>query len=211
MNVLTKEFDQPYQDAGLNKVYNLLFCDNIDLYKTNAPSNDYPWDCLLADRPDTTQVQEVATDQTLEARQRLLAYHLLLAHGSPIEQQELFAVIIEVALPNGLDVVAAFNDGTARYINHSEKLLVWETRTNDSNRLIDQLFLTSGEVVKRIGRWEGERQSFPTAENVRLSFLMSDGLYFGEGPFGALYADPMGGPVITSAINLMTYLTQQVV
>ncbi len=209
MNLLTKKTDQPYQDAGLNTIYNLLFCDNIDLYRSATQSTDYPWDRLLADRPDRKQVQNIATDRTLEARLRLLAYHLLAATGSPVYQRELLAVIIEVALPKGLDVVAAFCDGTARYINHSEKLLVWETRTTESNQLIDQLFATSGEVVTRIGRWEGERQPFPTAENVRLSFLMSDGLYFGEGPFDALYADPMGGPVITSAINLMTYLTQQ--
>ena len=211
MNALTKKINQPYQDPGLNTVYNLLFCDDIDLYRSNTQSADYPWDRLLADNPDHLQVQSVATDRTLEARQRLLAYTLLAATGSPIQQQELLGVIIEVALPKGLDVLAAFSDGTARYINHSEKLLVWETKTTDSNQLIDQLFATSGEVVNRIGRWEGERLSFPIKENVRLSFLMSDGLYFGEGPFETLYADPMGGPVITSAIHLMTYLTQQAV
>ncbi|MBC7570663.1 MAG: hypothetical protein H7319_13130 [Spirosoma sp.] len=210
MNPLTLTSEQPYSDAGLNHVYNLLFCDNIDLYKSDTQSSAYPWDCLLADAPDYTQVKIVAADQTLEARQRLLAYHLLAANA-PIQHKELLVVIIEVALPDGLDVLAAFSDGTARYINQSEKLLVWETKTTESSQLIGQLFMNSGQVLKHIGRCEGERRPFPTAGTARLTFLVSDGLYFGEGPFETLYADPMGGPVINSAIQLMTYLTQQVV
>jgi len=211
MDLLTKQSNQPYGDAGLNKVYDLLFCDNLDAYKSATQPSAYPWDRLLADPINYAQLEAVATDQTLEARQRLLAYHLLATTGSPSQHKELLGVVIEVALPDGLDVLAAFSDGTARYINHAEKLLVWETRTDESNRLINQLFVTSGQVVKHIGRWEGERRSFPTAGTARLTFLLSDGLYFGEGPFEALYADPMGGSVITSAIHLMTFLTQQVV
>jgi hypothetical protein len=36
-----------------------------------------------------------------------------------------------------------------------------------------------------------------------MTFLVSDGLYFGEGPFNALQKDPMGGPVLAKATQLV--------
>ena len=116
---------------------------------------------------------------------------------------------MEVALPEGLDVLAAFADGSARYINHAEKLLIWENRTVESNQLIGQLFNESITVVNKIGPWEDARRPFPVDEMVRLSFLVADKLYFGEGPFDVLTNDPMGGPVIDAATKLMAYLTTQ--
>ena len=38
---------KPYQDAGLNKIYGLLFYDSIDLYKSETQPMGYPWDTLL--------------------------------------------------------------------------------------------------------------------------------------------------------------------
>jgi len=36
-----------------------------------------------------------------------------------------------------------------------------------------------------------------------MTFLVSDGLYLGEGPFDALQKDPMGGPVLAKAAQLI--------
>lgn len=47
------------------------------------------------------------------------------------------------------------------------------------------------------------RQQRPTAANVRITFLVSDGLYFGEGPDPVLRADAMAGPVLAKAIQLL--------
>ncbi|HUP13192.1 MAG TPA: hypothetical protein VM187_13285 [Niastella sp.] len=199
--------DQPYRDQGLNKIYNLLFCDKIEPYRTANETSGYPWDVLMADKPEIAALNTIAMDRDLESRQRLLACHLLMQQNQTPDNQELMGVIVEVALPEGLDVLAAFSDGTARYINHSEKILVWETPTNESEQLIIELFNESVAVVNQIGPWEGERKPAPGTDMIRLSFLVSDGLYFGEGPFEVLQDDPMGGPVIQAATNLMAYLT----
>lgn len=198
----------PYHDAGLNKIYNLLFCDSVDLYKSEA-STAYPWDTLLSDNPEPGELTAIATDQSLETRQQLLAYHLLRAKGFPINTKKLLGVIIEVALSDGLDVLAAFSDGTCRYMNQSEKLLAWDTQTPESNQLVDQLFSDSIAIVNRIGPWNQERTPFPGQGMIKLTFLVSDGLYFGQGPLGALQNDAMAGPVINSAIGLMSYLIDQ--
>jgi len=120
--------------------------------------------------------------------------------------KEISAVIIEVGLPEGLDVVAAFKDGSARYINYSGKMIIWETHTEESGRLIEQLFADSMEVVKKIGPWAEPRREPPANGLVRLSFIVSEELYFGEGSFEVLQKDPLGGPVISDAILLMQFL-----
>lgn len=170
--------------------------------------NTYPWNYLLAAQPDKAQLQEVMEDQTLETRHKILAANLLLRMGISLKK-ELFAAIIEVAVEEGLDVVAAYKDGTARYLNHSEKMIFWDTKTVQSTALIQQLFSASGEVVQQIGPWKKARLPFPSGGKTRLSFLVSDGLYFGEGLFDALYKDPKGRPVIDAAIALMTFLIDQ--
>jgi hypothetical protein len=199
----------PYKEDGLNKIYNLLFCDDMALYQSGTRAEGYPWDVLFAATPDTDQLIKIVADTMLESRQRILGYKLLAEKNAPVNKKELLAVIVEVALPEGLDVLAAFADGSARYINHAEKLLIWENRTEESNQLIGQLFNESITVVNKIGPWEDARRPFPVDEMVRLSFLVADKLYFGEGPFDVLANDPMGGPVIDAATKLMAYLTTQ--
>lgn len=197
---------RPYRNEGLNKIYELLFCDNIALY---TPQDIYPWDILFAQPTNADRLQTLATDRSQEARARALAYHLLKAEKVPITVKELLGVIIEVSLPGGLDVLAAFSDGSARYINYAEKMVVWENRTEESHALIASLFNHSVIVVDRIGPWDQDRRPFPTGGMVRLSFLVSNGLYFGEGPFDFMAKDAMAGPVIQAATQLMVFLTNQ--
>ncbi|GAB4026931.1 hypothetical protein [Spirosoma koreense] len=211
MNALhpSNSLTSPYRDAGLNKIYSLLFADDLALYKAQTQAEAYPWDVLLADQPDTDRLKAVATDTQLETRHKLLAYHRLRQNGFPIPEKILLGVIIEVGLSDGLDVLAAFSDGSCRYINHTEKLLVWDTQTPQSRQLVDQLFLDSLPIVGRIGPWNKDRTPFPAHGRIRLSFLVSDGFYFGEGPFDALQKDALAGPVINAGIQLMAYLIEQ--
>ena len=209
INLSSGKSIKPYKDEGLNRIYGLLFCDNIDLYKSDSQSADYPWDTLLSDNPDPSKLTAIATDNTLETRHKLLAYNWLLAKGFPVTSKILLGVVIEVALEDGLDVLAAYSDGTCRYINHAESLLVWEAPTDQSSQLVRQLFSDSLNVVNRIGPWDQERTTFPGQGMVKLSFLVSDGLYFGQGPFSVFQNDPMAGLVIDSATRLMTYLIEQ--
>ncbi|MFT3910620.1 MAG: hypothetical protein QM737_14435 [Ferruginibacter sp.] len=201
----------PYGNEAINKIYNMLFCDNAGLYETGSIKTSYPHDVLLSSTPGTEKLNEIINDKDLDTRYKILAYHLLSKNGATINNKELLGVIIEVGLPEGLDVIAAYQDGTARYINYTGKLLVWDTQTDESNELVEQLFLHSDYVLRKIGPWDGERRPAPAEGNVRLSFLVSDGLYFGEGPFNVLEKDAMGGPVIRSAAELMNYLIDKLV
>ena len=209
LNVFSKKSTKPYKNEAVNKIYELLFCDNIDLYRLESKSHDHPWDILLNGTADIDKLKIISNDKTLESRQRILACNLLLVAGSTSNDKELLGVIVEVALPGGLDVLAVYNDGTARYINQSESLLVWETKTEVSNNLIGKLFFESEKTIAQIGPWNEARKPFPRNGMVRLTFLVSDGLYFGEGLFEILQADHLGGPIINSATAIMAYLIQR--
>jgi hypothetical protein len=207
---LFKNSKKPYKDESLNSIYELLFCDDIDLFKKNVQQViSYPFDILFSANTNKEDLNRVIGDVKLESRIKILACNKLILMGNPIKKKELLAVIVEIGLDDGLDVLAAFKDGTARYINHSEKLIVLDTVDDASNKLISKLFTDSEEVVKKIGPWDKARRPHPEKGNVRITFLVSDGLYFGEGPIKVLFNDVLAGPALASAGQFMKYIVMK--
>lgn len=201
----------PYKDNSVNLIYNLLFCDNLNLYKekTQQPYT-YPFDVLFSETSSVIDLQKIIDDKNSDPRIKVLAYNRQLAAGHKSTKRELLAVIVEVGLEDGLDVLASFNNGTARYINQTGKILVWEKTDDESaNKLTNDLFAKSQNIVNRIGAWDKPRRPNPAKGNVRITFLVSDGLYFGEGPMNTLFGDPLASPALTKATELMQYLTQK--
>lgn len=199
----------PYADSGTNRLYELLFCDNLDLYRT--PREEpfaYPFDVLLADATTPAQLQHLLDDPRTEPRVALLAYRRQQALGHAPTRQELLAIIVEVGLEGGLDVLASFRNGTARYFNQAGKLLIWETTADaTANELTAELFASGQQVVARIGPWHEARRPHPARGVTRLTFLVSDGLYFGEAPTDVLFADPLAAATLGAATHLLQYLT----
>jgi len=61
------------------------------------------------------------------------------------------------------------------------KILVWETTTDTkANELTTELFSKSQQIINKIGPWDKPRKPYSTKGNTRITFLVSDGLYFGE-------------------------------
>lgn len=207
----TQTLIEPYKESSTNLIYNLLFCDNIDLYKENSEEPyTYPFDVLFSDNSSENELQKIIDDKNSDPRIRTLAYNKQIINGSKPVKKELLAVIVEVGLENGLDVLASFSDGTARYINQTGKILVWEKRDDvKANKITDKLFENSQKIVQQIGAWDKPRRPNPTKGNVRITFLVSDGLYFGEGPIDVLFNDQMANPALTNATELMKYLTEK--
>ncbi len=201
----------PYKDSATNLIYNLLFCDDIDLYKANTqPPHSYPFDILFSETSSIADLQKIINDTTTDPRVKVLAYNKLIASGHRPGKKEIFAVIVEVGLDYGLDVLASFNNGTARYINQTGKILIWDTTTDETaNNLTKTLFSNSQSIVNQIAPWDKSRRPHPTKGNARITFLVSDGLTFGEGPINVLFNDPMGSAALTSATQLMQYLTEK--
>jgi len=197
----------PYKSESSNRIYNMLFCDNNELFRPDKKFiSVYPWNILFSMETDTSELKKIVEDIKIESRIKLLACNKLLLLGIMPENKELLGVIIEVGLAEGLDVLAAYRDGTARYINYSEKMVFWESPSSDSNKIIDNLFKESEIVLKQIGPWDKERLRFPAKGTVRISFLVSDGLYFGQGSVDNFFNEKLSASILKYGNELMTFL-----
>ncbi|HNH52525.1 MAG TPA: hypothetical protein PLL07_08910 [Nitrosomonas sp.] len=193
----------PYQSEAANEIYNLLFCDNLAAFKPKEGESAATWQTVLFAEPaDRSALLALANDVTQESRIRYLAYTRLRLLGENVPTKVLLGVIVEVSLADGLDALAAYSDGGVRYINHSGELVFFEGST-ELEPHVKKLLAASEPVVARIGPWKKPRRSPPESDNVRLTFLVSDGLYFGEGPMSIMQHEEMAGPVIQSATTLL--------
>ena len=185
--------DTPYRDNATNLIYNLLFCDDPALYKMQVPPPySHPFDILFSETLNVIALQKIIDDINGDPRIKVLACNKQLLNGIQPRKKELYAVIVEVGLELGPDVLASFKNGTARYINQSGKILIWETITDSNvNAVTNDLFTNSQQIVNQIGAWGKPRKPHPPNGYTRISFLVSDGLYFGEGPTNVLFNDKL--------------------
>lgn len=111
-------------------------------------------------------------------------------------------------MQKGADLVAAYADGTARYLNYTGAGEFWEHPNDSLDAEIFALIEAGQQVANVIGPWDQERPEAPTNGNVRLNMLTPSGLHFGYGGFETLAKDPMGASLINPATALMLKLTQ---
>ncbi|MCL2310611.1 MAG: hypothetical protein FWC42_10180 [Proteobacteria bacterium] len=203
-SAIVTEFYKPYPEERINFLYNLLFCDDIHLFKTHITGKEVGlWSALFAEQPDKGALRKVADDEANEGRVRALAFNRLRTLGETVPSKRLLGVIVEVPLEQGLDVLAAFSEGDVRYLNQSGKVVIFEGRGNPVEGLAKELIAVAQPVINEIGPWDKNRLPPPKAGNVRITFLVSDGLYFGEGAFAAMQQDAMAGPVLSKATQLL--------
>ena len=194
----------PYKESHVNFLYNLLFCDDISLFKYDSASKtDALWATILAEKPDIPALETIASSLEEESRVRVLAYNRLRASGHAVTPKVLLGVIVEVPMEQGLDTLAAYSDGRVRYLNQSGKVAVFEGGAPKVEVLAKELIKASQGLLNSIGPWKEKRLPPPPANTVRITFLVSDGLYFGQGPFQALQQDAIGGPILSKAAQLL--------
>ena len=183
-----------------------------------ASSDSEPWlsfvnarDHLSSGRTQEaiTSLQSVLAMPELESRHYIQAWHFLLESGVQPDAsvaKDLLGVVVEVAMPEGLDIVAAYADGTARYFNYSGAAVVWDAPDNSLHQQIESVLQAGKVVVDQIGPWEDPRPAATPKGQARINMLTPSGLHFGQAPLEALATDQLGGAVITTATQLMASL-----
>ena len=86
--------------------------------------------------------KRIAKAPELESRHYLQAWHYLLQHGEappPAAAKRLYGVVLEVPIDAGLDLLAAYEDRTARYYNHSGAAVIWERPDGRLDSAVDAL------------------------------------------------------------------------
>jgi len=157
-------------------------------------------------------LRQVLSRPDLEARHYLQAWTALRALGvapAATEAKRVLGVVVEVSLAQGPDVVAAYADGSARYINQGGGAIVWENPDHSLDQLVSTLLAAGQHVADRIGPWEGARRGPVTGNAARLSFLTPSGLHFGEGPMEVLWNDALAHPVLAAAQALMIAIMEK--
>jgi hypothetical protein len=177
-----------------------------------------PWSSFLRarqfleteDSPRAVEVlKEIVAMPDLESRHYLQAWQSLRDLGTnppSADAKNLLGVVVEVGMPDGVDLVAAYADHHARYYNYSGAAVIWDSPDTSLDADIDALLAAGRVVVQAIGPWEGSRPAAPKNGIARINLLTPSGLNFGEGPMDALTKDKLGGPVINAALQLMLEL-----
>lgn len=185
-------------------------------------AEDSPWACFTVaarrhaegDVPGAiAALRQVLQFSDLEVRLFLQAWHCL--RGFDQQPPEALAVeaqgvVVEVALERGLDIVAAYADGSSRYINYSGAAIVWDTRDADIDRLVSELLSIGQSIVEVTEVWDGTRPPAPAAGLVRINVLTYGGLHLGQGSFQAISQDGLGGLALRGAFDLMQTLLAKV-
>ncbi|MFO1412712.1 MAG: hypothetical protein U1F10_02130 [Burkholderiales bacterium] len=192
----------PYGDTSASAIYHLLFADDATAFAPHRGEAPAPWQDVLSGT-DAAAVRVLADDATQESRVRALAFGWLRAHGVAVSAKVLLGVVVEVPLDGGLDTLAAYADGSVRYINQSGAMSIFDAPMPALAPQVDAVLRAAQAIVARIGPTDGPRLPPPAAGNLRLSFLVSDGLYFGEGPADALMGDALAGPLVNAATGLL--------
>lgn len=202
-------FYRPYNDRVADFLYNLLFCDNPNLFR-NEKQDASSLSIVLSDAATREMLEKIAGDPAVESRVRVLAFNRLRAMKLPVPPKQLLGTIIEFPQANGLDTLAAYVDGRVRYINQTEKPGIFEGAPPQVVAKANALTRASQFAVDRYGPSDEPRRPPPAGDLVRLSFLVSDGLYFGEGSYEVLIDDPAGDPVLTAGGELLVQLVETV-
>ncbi len=156
-------------------------------------------------------VRSILEMPDLETRVSLQAWHTLRELGEkPPEERtkDVLGVVVEVGMPKGLDLVAAYRDHRARYFNYGGAGVLWERRDDSLDGLIDELLQVGGVVAQAIGPWTQARPPEPKNGNARINLLTPSGIHLGQGPVEALTQDAMGGPILSAAFGLMKRLVE---
>jgi hypothetical protein len=199
-----RTYYRPYRSPGINQFYNLLFCDDFSLFANGEVAG--PLAAVLSDATDRETLEKIGNDLDAESRVRFLAFRRLHAMKASVPRKRLLGTIIEWPQKDGLDVLAAFPDGKLRYINHCEKLAILESTPPDLAGQVNELERASQFIVNKYGPWDMPRLPPPTGDLIRMNFLVSDGLYFGQGSYSALMADQFAPPVLNAAAQLLRML-----
>jgi hypothetical protein len=149
---------------------------------------------------------------TPDTRIRLQALRMArtVRNGAPPDiSRAVRGVVIDMAVGDGLDTLAGFDDGTARYFNHAGRVIAWDAPDPEIDGLVRDLLVAGQRVADVTGPLDGPRPSPPGRDGAAIWLLTERGTHVGMGPAASLMADSLGGPVIAAGIRLMQALIRR--
>ncbi|MES1201683.1 MAG: hypothetical protein ABUS57_09580 [Pseudomonadota bacterium] len=196
-------FQRAYTDEATNLIYNLLFCDDPSLFK-GGEGTPAKLLAMFKGAASEADLRAIAADANASTRYRLLAMHELRRKGAPVGESVLLGAIVEAPMENGRDTLAAYADGSVRYINQSGKMSFIDAPVPLLAEKIRDFLSEAAKMAGHLQPFRGERM--PAAKQggpTRVTFLLSDGPRVGERPMDEIMHDSIGEPVIRAAAILL--------
>jgi len=126
-------------------------------------------------------------------------------HPQPREAEEIKGIVVQVAVENGIDALAAYVDGTARYVNHSGKAIVWDIPDVPIMNAISRLLECSKDHRRIV---DVASTDHTVSEGVRVTLLTLDGNRFAEAAINSLAMSPIN-QVLSVGAELMANLIKR--
>jgi hypothetical protein len=170
----------------------------------------------LLERNDTKGAAEVFREilkmPGLDSRHYLQAWHFLRTLGTAPEQAdagEVLGVVVEVAMPRGLDLLAVYADLSARYLNYSGAGIIWEHPDDSLDAELESLLDAGQEMAETLTLWERDKPDPPPVGQMRINILTPAGLKFTEAHMNALGSQPEASALVNVATTLIKKLMEK--
>lgn len=150
-----------------------------------------------------------STDDT---RVRLQAWRCLrdLGHEPPTgEARRVRAAVVEVGFEQGVDVVVAYEDHTARHLNdQTGSGVFWDRRDDRLDDLIDTVLVAAQSVADSTTPLDGPLPAVVGMGAVHALLVSDGGISLGTGPMEAVMADELGSVLLDAVFALATALAK---
>ena len=156
--------------------------------------------------------QRVVDMPGLESRHYAQAWHFLREQGVAVpagKAKQMLGIVLEVSMNEGVDLLAAYPDGSARYYNYSGAGVIWEHANRELDKKLEALLTAAQRVLDAISPWEYARPLPPPPTQVRMNVLSPAGLHVGQASFESLCRDPLASPVIDAGVALIQALVEK--
>lgn len=187
----------------------------LDAWPTGDDLTDEPWGSFVRARRHLDDGDQdlavrawvgVTMGTHLEARHRLQAWHFLRSigvHPDATIAAEVWGVVAEVAVDDGHDLLAAYDVGGVRYLNHAGGVTIVEDLSADAGVALARWLAAAQQLAGHIGVWTEPSRPALAVGDSRMTMLTPGGLRFGQGPDDVLRADAMAGPLFSAATALL--------
>jgi hypothetical protein len=157
-------------------------------------------------------LEEIVITVDFEARQRVQAWHYLrdLGRGpAPEEAKDVLGIIVEKGLPEGTDVLGAYEDHTARYWSPGGTGILWNGTNESLDGDFEALFAVAQVAAKKIKPRKGAHPPPPALGMIQISLLTPSGIHMGKGTTAVLGRDRLAKGLVDRGIKLVETLMAQ--
>jgi tetratricopeptide (TPR) repeat protein len=152
----------------------------------------------------------VANMANVETRVQLWAWKGLQDLGvqpDPASAREVLGVVIEIAMEQGLDTLAVFADGSARFINQAGNAMIWDAHTQQSDAIVRQILAIAQPLAEGLPLRRRDPGGLPSNLEMSHHFPTRSGTTIGSKVYGEEPSPPALGRLLVAGSEMVDFFT----